>query len=475
MGPRPNKAVRLHRHHASQHSSSGTPSGRRADDLELQAINRAVQDEDAENRVDGGRSGFRAQPRGTSIDLEAGGGGGGVIPPRRSSLLDRLVQEDRGVESSSGRKDAKAEPEKWGALARVVSELGPLAETEESADSSHLQQDKSSADVPDWAGDRTQTACYAPALRENRTPRQTNRTGDVTSRSVEVNVSDAGESSDDPNTGSQGRSTFLAAMKRRGRSFGASSQLSSTTDSHAAGPNQRSERPVPEGSNQIGNDEDPDSQDHEDGVLDYLDVVDPEVGVLNHMSNIQSSIFLPNLSALYDNRISHHLPKRTSSRRRAPDDLSFRERSRPASGAGSAFTAAQGHLSAQQSVRPSMVSRLSSAMTLGRMKPVPPEHIDAWTSMNEDQKHELDAHVDHLLSRPERFRRGFRGFLKWARTPVGFIMLCYGLAITGKFTPIVLLTAYKLVLSLLLILSRLDICLQAGALLFVCSSSTGLL
>ncbi|PWN19001.1 hypothetical protein BCV69DRAFT_242853, partial [Microstroma glucosiphilum] len=116
------------------------------------------------------------------------------------------------------------------------------------------------------------------------------------------------------------------------------------------------------------------SEDYEDGVADYLDAIDPEVQVINNLTNIQNSIFVPHIPSLWNRRVNHDLPT-------------------PVDGAE--------------------------------------DHIPAWIEMDEDERDELDYHVHHLLTRPQKLRRGLRGFGVWVRTPMGFIMLTYGVLVAG--------------------------------------------
>lgn len=83
---------------------------------------------------------------------------------------------------------------------------------------------------------------------------------------------------------------------------------------------------------------------------------------------------------------------------------------------------------------------MASAMSIKSRKPVEgaEDHIPAWVEMDEDERDELDDHVHHLLTRPQKLRRGLRGFGVWVRTPMGFIMLTYGILVAGWGTVIML-------------------------------------
>ncbi|CAO1613990.1 unnamed protein product [Sympodiomycopsis kandeliae] len=197
---------------------------------------------------------------------------------------------------------------------------------------------------------------------------------------------------------------------------------------------QDDDRADDDGGDDGDSDSDPDM--HEDGVVDYLDVVDAEVGVMNHMSNIQNSIFLPHIPALYDRRPTHAIPASTANSNAANRAAEARRRSVVSQESGmeeGRAGSASGHDGQSQPARPSVLSRMTSAMSFSRKTedPEAAKHFPAWADMNEKERHELDEHVQFLLTRPQKFRRGLRGFGKWARTPMGAIMLTYGLAITG--------------------------------------------
>jgi hypothetical protein len=66
------------------------------------------------------------------------------------------------------------------------------------------------------------------------------------------------------------------------------------------------------------------------------------------------------------------------------------------------------------------------------------EHVPEWMEMTEEEREELDEHVRYLLTKKQKFKRIARGFWKFVKTPMGFIMTLYGILITFWGTAIVL-------------------------------------
>lgn len=202
-------------------------------------------------------------------------------------------------------------------------------------------------------------------------------------------------------------------------------------------------------------DEQYDDQHHTDDVADYLDVIDPEVGALGYLNNIGNSIFLPNIPALYDRRPTHHLPSSRRrgyslssvlSQRRTSVASSRSRRSQDSSGAmeegviGSTETTDASKVPATSAARPTMLRRVTSAV--GWKKKDEDEefvkHIKDWRDMDEEERDELDDHVNMLLTKKSKFKRGAKGFYAFTKTPMGFVMTLYGFLVTFWGTAIVL-------------------------------------
>lgn len=213
---------------------------------------------------------------------------------------------------------------------------------------------------------------------------------------------------------------------------------------------------------------------YEDGVADYLDVVDPEISTLGVLSSVGHSIFVPNVPGLgFGSRTT------TTDLARAPsvkrESTAKRTISRRGSVASSAGHGAAGQGDEGQTNRPTLGARLSSVLSLPTRaakgglsstlptslpttttttasvltsKPEKPSsasasasaslgqgltegelgvgvgegaessdsHVAKWASMDELERNELDEHVRLLLTKKEKFKRGMRGFGKFVRT-----------------------------------------------------------
>lgn len=212
-----------------------------------------------------------------------------------------------------------------------------------------------------------------------------------------------------------------------------------------------------------------DREHHEAEVADYLDVIDAEVGTLGYLTNVQNSIFVPNIPGLYDRRPVHDLPgarrrsstitsfaKRVHDNRRTSliDSAASHDRASITSdleqgqgnGRASALGAATGFTGGEKPSRPptrTMLSRMTSVVTF-RRKVSPEEeaeyakHIKEWRDMDEEERDELDEHVRLVLSKRSKFHRGLKGFWAFVKTPMGFIMTLYGFLITFWGTAIML-------------------------------------
>lgn len=187
---------------------------------------------------------------------------------------------------------------------------------------------------------------------------------------------------------------------------------------------------------------------HEDEVVDYLDVVDPEVATVTALQNVGNSIFFPPIPFLYNRRPTISLP--SAANRRAPptptgtpqgearpDDIEMGMR--PGS--------RQGPDDQSKDSRPGFgsIRRVASLVPGRKKKQVPPtteeerrKHIKEWADMDEEERNELDEHVHLLLTKKAKFKRAARGFWRYVKTPHGFIITTYAFLITFWGTAICL-------------------------------------
>ncbi|KAJ1035900.1 hypothetical protein NDA13_000557 [Ustilago tritici] len=192
---------------------------------------------------------------------------------------------------------------------------------------------------------------------------------------------------------------------------------------------------------------------HEDEVLDYLDVVDPEVATVTALQNVGNSIFFPPIPMLYNRRPTISLPsavanrQATANNRNTPQYEPQREDIemglRPSAGQGSVqqFTDDDGvKRQAFGNIR-----RIASLVPGRKKKQVPStteeerrKHIKEWAEMDEEERNQLDDHVHQLLTKRAKFKRAARGFWRYVKTPHGFIITTYAFLITFWGTAICL-------------------------------------
>ncbi|EMC96269.1 hypothetical protein BAUCODRAFT_122289 [Baudoinia panamericana UAMH 10762] len=160
-------------------------------------------------------------------------------------------------------------------------------------------------------------------------------------------------------------------------------------------------------------------------------MLDPEVSTIGTLTNVQNSLFVPDLGGLLNRRPTYDLTMR-------PSDLESRARSRantrtgarpPSSRLPTIQQEASGspgiELQQPRKRRTSISSRLSDSHYAVLPHGV---DLDDWSKEEVD---ELNDHVRHLLhSRREGFKRGMRGFRKYLSRPLGLFVFLYATFVT---------------------------------------------
>ncbi len=179
---------------------------------------------------------------------------------------------------------------------------------------------------------------------------------------------------------------------------------------------------------------------HEDEVVDYLDVVDPEVATVTALQNVGNSIFFPPIPKLYNRRPTISLPTAARAPPPSPSPEAERETREGDIEMGVAGSARdEGGFSGLRRVTsfaslvPRRKKRAAPSTEQERRK-----HIREWAEMDEDERNELDEHVHLLLTKKARFKRAMRGFGRYVRTPHGLIITVYAFSITFWGTAICL-------------------------------------
>ncbi|XP_014552786.1 hypothetical protein COCVIDRAFT_29872 [Bipolaris victoriae FI3] len=170
-----------------------------------------------------------------------------------------------------------------------------------------------------------------------------------------------------------------------------------------------------------------------DNVVDVLDVIDPEISTLTTLNNVQNSLFIPNLPWLYNRQPTYDLVQTESE--------SSDEEMGTARGARDAETTRTGEAGRPTSDARGddgeLLRRNSIDSVLSTMEEGPGHHyavlphgasLTGWT---DEEKAALDDHVRHLLhSRRAKFKRTMKGFGRYVRNPLGFIVTLYFFLIT---------------------------------------------
>ncbi|KAE8399095.1 hypothetical protein BDV37DRAFT_12570 [Aspergillus pseudonomiae] len=159
-------------------------------------------------------------------------------------------------------------------------------------------------------------------------------------------------------------------------------------------------------------------------VVDVLDVIDPEVSALSTLTNVQNSLFVPNLGPLINRNPTYALsPPRESSE---SSESTGEESTETEEGEEAFEKSPEG--------RPSLERPLTSlSAVLGKQDPqfaVLPEgsNLEGWSARDIE---ELNDHVRHMLhSRRSKFKRAMKGFGKYVSKPLGFLITLYATLIT---------------------------------------------
>ena len=164
---------------------------------------------------------------------------------------------------------------------------------------------------------------------------------------------------------------------------------------------------------------------------------DPEVRTLGTLTNVQNSLFVPDLGGLINRRPTYELRAR-------PSDLErpYSRTERPYSRAGKrTYTATmpsrkplpeqQGSADSEIELQPRHERTMSISSKLSDSRyAVLPHGVDleGWSP---DEVDELNDHVRHLLhSRREGFKRNMRGFKQYLSKPLGCFVFVYATLVT---------------------------------------------
>ncbi|KAM3423203.1 hypothetical protein BST61_g653 [Cercospora zeina] len=176
-------------------------------------------------------------------------------------------------------------------------------------------------------------------------------------------------------------------------------------------------------------------EEYEADVIDLLDLVDPEIRTLGTLTNLQNSLFVPDLGGLVNRRPTYELSRRPTA------DIEAIARSR--AGIRASHTATPRIPRKPVPERPPQTGTeeielqdglarkmsISSQLSDSHYAVLPHGvHLDGW---DEEDVAELNEHVRHLLhSKREGFKRSMRGFRKYVSKPLGLFVTVYATLVT---------------------------------------------
>ncbi|CAO2656094.1 Nn.00g048970.m01.CDS01 [Neocucurbitaria sp. VM-36] len=182
------------------------------------------------------------------------------------------------------------------------------------------------------------------------------------------------------------------------------------------------EKPQPHGASVHPDDV---SMNYTSDMVDVLDTIDPEVATLTSLTNMQNSLFIPNLPWL-NRRPTYNLRRRRSEEESLEDINRYLE---PVLTAQAEEQANPGLRRSESQTTMATVATIDSHLSESRYAVLPHgASLDGWSK---DDKKEVNDHVRHMLhSRRSRFKRTMRGFGQYVRRPLGFLVTLYATLIT---------------------------------------------
>ncbi|KAK5688206.1 hypothetical protein LTS10_000184 [Elasticomyces elasticus] len=171
--------------------------------------------------------------------------------------------------------------------------------------------------------------------------------------------------------------------------------------------------------------------EYDSDVVDLLDLIDPEMRTLGTLTNVQNSLFIPDLGGLLNRRPTYELRARPSDIERPRTRMGQRQyTARPPS--ARMPTINQGEPGGSEIELQPQIQRtmsISSQLSDSRYAVLPHGvDLEGW---GPDDVDELNDHVRHLLhSKREGFKRNMRGFKQYISKPLGLFVFVYATLVT---------------------------------------------
>lgn len=174
--------------------------------------------------------------------------------------------------------------------------------------------------------------------------------------------------------------------------------------------------------------------EYESDVIDLLDLVDPEVRTLGTLTNLQNSLFVPDLGGLVNRRPTYDLTRRPTedaafiARSRAGTRTSRKEPVSPPMPISEERTGPGSDIELQDH---QMTRRISISSELSDSHYAVLPHGVSLEGWDEHDVAELNDHVRHLMhSKREGFKRSMRGFRQYVSKPLGAFVFIYATLVT---------------------------------------------
>ncbi|KAH0263308.1 hypothetical protein KCU91_g12815, partial [Aureobasidium melanogenum] len=171
------------------------------------------------------------------------------------------------------------------------------------------------------------------------------------------------------------------------------------------------------------------ANEYESDLVDILDVVDPEVATLATLTNVQNSLFIPDLGPLLNRRPTYNLTREPSFFRDHPPPTKA-----PSIKPSSIMAQDRVETDAEDvEMRPGIDRTFTIASQISDTEDhyaVLPHglSLEGWSLA---EKQELNDHVRHMLhSRRAAFKRGMKGFGQYVRRPLGLFVTVYATLVT---------------------------------------------
>ncbi|KAJ9110250.1 hypothetical protein QFC19_001653 [Naganishia cerealis] len=155
-------------------------------------------------------------------------------------------------------------------------------------------------------------------------------------------------------------------------------------------------------------------EQHDDEVVEHLDVIDPQIGAVSHLQNFANSVMIPYFPELYSRKPMLDLPTPATSRPSAGQPA-------PSATNTSGLRLRKPTLSTQQ---PEPSAETVSTPDKFQIKPA---HKDSDT-IESSEEDALDQHVKDVLHKSKRewLKRSLKGVWTFLKTPMGIITGIYG-------------------------------------------------